>query len=99
MRTSSGWGSLVDESEDRIDHLVDGQVIGVDDDGIARGPQWGHCAFGIDTVAGRHLLAHGVLIYVLAALFVLRSATPHLLLEARGEEEFAISVGEHNGAD
>ena len=75
------------------------ELVGVDDDGVGRRPQWGDRALGVDAVARLHLFAHRLLVHRLAAPFVLRGAPTHLLLEARGEEELVIGVRENDGAD
>src|SRR5690348_1481738 len=85
--------------EDAFDDLLQIQVVGVDDHRVVRRTQWRDRTLGIDAIPKLDLPAHRLLVDALATPLVLSRAAPHLLVEARHEEELVVGVGKHDGAD
>src|SRR6185295_18803920 len=86
-------------AKDHIDHLVDIELVGLDHNSILRRTQWSDGTLRVDAVSLFDLSSHGSLVRVLAPPLVLSRPPADLLVEARGQEELVIGVGEHDGAD
>src|SRR5713226_379435 len=99
MRRSPAHASLFDVPHEEVDHLVDGEVVGVDHKRNRNRPQWRHRPLGIEAVPGLHLSTHHGGIDPLPATLELAFPPAHLLVQARGQEEFVVRVGKYDGAD
>src|SRR5438270_13267399 len=85
--------------DDELDNLVGVEIVGIDDDRVWRRPQRGDGSFGVDTISCLHLSPHRFGVDALSAPLELSRTASHLLIEARGQEEFVVRVWKHDGPD
>src|SRR5437773_468290 len=96
MRTSSG---RTDRFHDAVDDLIEVQVVGIDDHGVAGRFERRDRPLRVDPIPELDLSAHRLLVDSFTAAFELGGATPDLLVEARDQKEFVVGVGKDNRAD
>src|SRR5207245_5734935 len=94
---TSSWRT--DRFHDAAQNFIEVQVVRVDDHSVTGRFERRDRALRVDSVPELDLSAHCLLVNSFAAAFELRGATPHLLVEARDQEELVVGLGEDNRAD